>query len=109
MDMRVLKALKNSALALDLYAWVCHHAFPVVTRQQPPRFVAWSTLMLQLGTEYGDVRDFKKKTWAVLGKIEKLKLYPGLTIGKAMGGFRLHATRLAVLLKPETEPLTAGE
>jgi hypothetical protein len=105
-DKRALKALKKSPLALDLYAWVCYQAFVVVTRRQPSKFVAWSMLMCQLGTEYDDIRNFKKKAWAALGKIRPL--YPGLTIGKAKGGFRLHATRLAVP-RPETESLTAGE
>lgn len=105
-DMRVLRALKGSALALDLYAWVCYHAWSVVTQQQPSKFTAWKTLMRQLGAEYGDVKDFKRKAWAVLRKI-KGGLYPGLTISKAKGGFRMHATRLAV--PPSAKQLLTAE
>jgi hypothetical protein len=105
-NMLVLKALKNSPLALDLYAWVCYYAFVVMATGQASKFVAWKTLMRQLGTEHKDVKNFKKKAQAALGKI-KSGLYPGLTIGKAKGGFRIHATRLAV--PPSAKLLTAGE
>jgi Plasmid encoded RepA protein len=93
-DMRALKALKRSPLALDLYAWVCYRAFVIVQKKQPPQFTAWSILMRQLGADYGTANDFQKKAAAALRKIAAL--YPGLSIGKAKGGFTIHATRLAV-------------
>ena len=93
-DMRVLKALKRSPLALDLYAWVCYRAFAIVQKNQPPQFMAWSVLMRQLGADYGTANDFQKKAAPVLRRIAAL--YPGLKIGQAKGGFTIHATRLAV-------------
>jgi Plasmid encoded RepA protein len=33
-DMRALRALKRSPLALDLYAWVCYRAFVIVVKFQ---------------------------------------------------------------------------
>lgn len=93
-DMRALRALKRSPLALDLYAWVCYRAFVIVQKNQPPQFMSWEMLSRQLGTDYTDKKDFKKKGQAALRKVEKL--YPGLKIGKAKGGFTVHATRLAV-------------
>src|ERR1039458_7068832 len=42
-DMRVLKALKRSPLALDLYAWICYAAFALVQHKRPPQFVAWKS------------------------------------------------------------------
>lgn len=94
LDMRALKRLKRSPLALDLYAWVCYRAFVIVQKTQPPQFTAWTVLMRQLGADYGTVKDFKKYVAQALRKIAVL--YPGLTIGKAKGGFTIHATRLAV-------------
>jgi len=93
-DMRALRALKRSPLALDLYAWICYRAFIIVQKNQPPQFVAWEALRRQLGTDYSDPKDFKKSAQAALRKVSNL--YPGLTLGKANGGFTLHAGRLAV-------------
>jgi len=55
---------------------------------------AWAVLMRQHGADYNTAKDFKKKTGAALRKLAAL--YPGLTIGKAKGGFTVHDTRLAV-------------
>jgi hypothetical protein len=102
-DMRALRVLKRSPLALDLYAWICYAAFAIVQQKRPPQFVAWKSLMQQFGTDYTDPKDFKKKAQDALGKITGKKngdgqkgLYPGLTVKPARGGFTLHATRLAV-------------
>jgi hypothetical protein len=93
-DMRALRALKRSPLALDLYAWVCYRAFVIVQRNQPPQFMSWEMLSRQLGGDYADPKDFKKYARAALRKVEQF--YPGLSIDKARGGFTIHATRLAV-------------
>jgi len=93
-DTRALKALKQSPLALDLYAWVCYAAFAIIQKQRPPQFVAWSHLGKALGAEYGDPDDFKKKAQKALRKVAAV--YDGLAIGRARGGFTIHATRLAV-------------
>jgi hypothetical protein len=98
LDMRALRALKRSPLALDLYSWICYRAFVIVRKEQPPQFTPWEALQRQLGTDYTDPKDFKKKAQAALRKIRPL--YPGLSIGPARGGFMLHATRLAVAPKP---------
>jgi Plasmid encoded RepA protein len=94
LDMRALKELKRSPLALDLYAWVCYRAFAIVQKNQQPQFTAWTVLMRQLGADYNDPKNFKKKAAVTLRKIATL--YPGLSIGKAKGGFTIHASRLAV-------------
>jgi Plasmid encoded RepA protein len=94
LDMRALRALKNSPLALDLYAWSCYKAYLILQKKQGPQFVAWGSLKEQFGTEYATENDFQKKASAALRKVEGV--YPGLTIRKARGGFTVHATRLAV-------------
>jgi hypothetical protein len=102
-DMRALRALKRSPLALDLYAWVCYRAFVIVQKKQSPQFMAWTVLMRQLGADYATANNFQKKAAPALRKIAAL--YPGLIIGKAKGGFTIHATRLAVPLKTGTKIL----
>jgi hypothetical protein len=39
-DLRALRALKRSPLALDLYAWLVHTAFPA-NRKKEARVVSW--------------------------------------------------------------------
>ena len=92
-DMRALRALKRSPLALDLYAWVCYRAFIIVQKEQPPQFIAWGMLKQQLGTDYGTAKNFKPKAMAALRKVSSL--YPGLAICNVKGGFTIHANRLA--------------
>lgn len=102
-DMRALRALKRSPLALDLYAWVSFRAFVIVQKKQPPKFTSWRLLMQQLGADYGTANDFQKKAGPALRKIAAL--YPGLTIGMTTGGFTIHASRLAVPQKPGARTL----
>jgi len=104
-DMRALRALKRSPLALDLYAWICYSAFAIVQQKRPPQFVPWKSLMQQFGTDYSNPDDFKRKAKGALRKIAgdgtgHGGLYPGLTVKQARGGFMIHAKRLAV---PQTD------
>ena len=92
--MRALRAIKRSPLALDLYALISYRAFVIVQKKLPPQFLSWEQLRRQLGTDYGDIKDFKKEANAALRKIAAV--YPGLKITKAKGGFTIHTTRLAV-------------
>ena len=102
-DMRALRALKRSPLALDLYAWACYQSFVIVQKRLPAQFVAWEQLRQQFGADYKDPKNFKKKAQGAVRKIAAL--YPGLKIGKAKGGFTIHATRLAVPQKPVQKSL----
>jgi hypothetical protein len=98
-DMRALRALKRSPLALDLYALISYRAFVIVQKNLPPQFISWEQLRSQLGTDYGDLKDFKKEANAALRKIATV--YPGLIITKAKGGFAIHASRLAIPQKTQ--------
>jgi hypothetical protein len=96
-DLRALRMLKRSPLALDVYAWACYRAFPIVQKKQPPQFVSWTMLMRQLGTGITDVGNFRDKMKPTLRKI--VLAYPGLTIKQVPGGFTIHASRLAIAAK----------
>ena len=102
-DMRALRALKRSPLALDLYAWVCFRAFIIVQKGQPAQFIAWKTLMRQLGADYENADEFARNAKTALRKIAAL--YGGLTINNSKGGFFIHASRLAVSQKPSAKQL----
>lgn len=68
-DTRVLRALKNSSLALDLYAWATYKTF-IVSQKKEPQFVDWKNLMGQLGANYTDQANFKKKVKPILSRVK---------------------------------------
>jgi hypothetical protein len=83
LDMRALKALKRSPLALDLYAWATHKSNSVA-RKGREQFIPWISLSAQFGSDYSNHLDFKRKAKAALRKIEAV--YPGLKLRDATGG-----------------------
>ena len=93
-DMRMLKAFKNSPMALDLCALICFRSWAIWKNNLPAQTLVWTQLMEQLGTENSDLKGFKRSAKKVLKKMDGL--YPGLTIAKAKGGFTIYATRPAV-------------
>lgn len=96
-DLRALRALKRSPLALDLYAWASYTAF-VATRSGKARFVSWRMLMKQLGTDYTHANNFRSKALAALRKIRAV--YPGLIVGPAEGGIEILPGASAVPPRP---------
>ena len=94
-DMRALRALKRSPLALDLYAWVVHTAF-TANRKREARVVPWEGLHGQMGAEYGEVRRFKQSALAALKKIALV--YPAL---------KLESTSAALVIHPSSTPIPA--
>jgi hypothetical protein len=82
-DTRALRALKSSALALDLYAWLTYEAYRA-HKTTKPRFENWLQLHSHLGAEYARPADFRRKAKAALTKIKTV--YPGLKLGDKQGG-----------------------
>jgi len=104
-DMRALRALKRSPLALDLYSWSTHKAL-TVARKGNSQFVPWVSLMRQFGTDYSEPKDFRKKAIAALKKIQAV--YPGLKLRDAEGGIIVHHTsRPAIPHKPSIKRLVS--
>ena len=56
-DLRALKALKGSPLALDIYSWLTYR----MSYLRKPCLIPWEALQTQFGADYGRLRDFKKK------------------------------------------------
>jgi hypothetical protein len=96
-DMRALRALKRSPLALDLYAWVSYRAF-TVTKKGKAQFIPWAGLMTQLGADYSARQDFRKKATGALRKVQAV--YPGLVLTYERGGLTLHPSRPAIAARP---------
>jgi hypothetical protein len=51
-DMRALRALKRSPLALDVYTWLTHRNFVMRQGAKAATKVPWSALQLQFGADY---------------------------------------------------------
>jgi Plasmid encoded RepA protein len=94
-DMRVLRAIKRSPLALDLYAWATWRVF----RVQKPAFIPWDGLMKQMGGEYDRADNFVQKAKAALRKIRAV--YPALKLNYVKGGFVLHPSLTAIAPAPK--------
>lgn len=106
-DLRALRALKRSPLALDLYAWATHKALSVA-RKGRPQFIPWRALMTQFGSDYRDPKDFKRYASAALRKI--CVVYPGLKLGDAPGGVTvLPTSRPAVPFRPARREISPGQ
>lgn len=94
LDMRALKALKQSPLALDLYSWLSYELYRV-HKSGKGRFVAWKLLAEQIGTDYARTTDFQHKAVPILRKIQAL--YPALKLGPLRGGIRIEPGSLPAI------------
>lgn len=84
-DMRALKALKQSPLALDTYCWLTHRVSYMLKASTIP----WTTLAAQFGSHYARDRDFKAAFLAELRKVQEV--YPTA---------RAEPTEAGLLIKP---------
>jgi len=96
-DMRALRALKRSPLALDLYAWASYRTFTVMKKGKP-QFIPWAGLMMQLGTNYADRKNFKKKARLALRKVQTV--YADLSLTYDAGGITIYPSRTAIPPQP---------
>lgn len=96
-NMQALKALKRSALALDLYAFATYRAF-VATQTGRTQFVTWKQLQGQLGADYARLDNFRAASKGALEKI--IEVYPGMKLGGRQGGVEIVPGPSAVPPKP---------
>src|SRR5665213_2132364 len=82
LDMRALRALKRSPLALDLYAWCAYHAYRA-HKTDRAIWTTWSQLAKALGSEYARETDFQQKVRRELRKVRAV--FPGLRLGYKRG------------------------
>lgn len=87
LDNRALMALKGSALALDVYAWLAHRLHRIGARGVT---LHWKALREQFAQEYAGKdpdKDFKKKFLPALKKV--LAVYPEAKVKPVTGGLLL--------------------
>ena len=88
-DMRALRALRRSPLAIDLYAWANYRAFSI-SHKGEEQFIPWRGLEQQMGANYTDLANFRKKVVAAMKKV--LTVSPALRIEYTNGGMVLYPT-----------------
>lgn len=73
-DLRALRALKRSPLALDLYTWLTHRNFVLHNGARAATTIPWSSLQTQFGADYPlDSRgraDFKKAFYVAYTRVQ---------------------------------------
>jgi len=84
-DMRALRALKRSPLALDIYAWLTYRNSCL----KQPVTIPWPALAAQFGSGYAEVRFFRRAFLVELHKV--------ITVYSAV---RLDVAEAGVTLKP---------
>ncbi len=86
-DMRAIKALKRSPLALDIYCWLTYRS----SYATKPSTIPWAALALQFGSEYGRTRDFKA---AFLDELRKVTtVYQGANVDPLDAGLLVKPAR----------------
>jgi len=93
-DMRCVKSLRKSPLALDIYTWLTYR-FSYLRR---PTEVPWEALALQFGSEYQDMRHFRESFKEALARV--LMVYQRARIGEGNYGLQLLPSRTSVRALP---------
>lgn len=89
-DMRALKALKRSPMAIDAYTWLTYR----MSYLNKATTIPWEPLALQFGAEYGRTRDFKAAFQKALTKIQAV--YPDLKIDPNKKGLTIKPSKTHV-------------
>jgi len=89
-DVRALRALRRSPLALDIYCWLTWR----FSYLKKPTEIPWPALAAQFGSEYGRLRDFKASFLVELKKV--LRAYPDARVNDGGGGLLLTPSRTHV-------------
>lgn len=84
LDRRALKALRQSPLDLDVYAWATYRVFTLGSRDA---FIPWSGLSRQIGAAYSNPKNFQQAAALAFRKVSAV--YPALRYRLEPGGIRL--------------------
>ncbi|AFY71915.1 plasmid encoded RepA protein (plasmid) [Thalassoporum mexicanum PCC 7367] len=81
LDLRILKAIKRSPLALDLYAWATYKTY-IASQKKKEQYIPWPALQMQLGGDFGNSRQFKVEIKNSLHKVQTV--YPALQFNEVI-------------------------
>lgn len=90
-DIRALKALRKSPMALDIYAWLTYR----MSYLKKPTTIPWEGLQAQFGAGYPDTaqgkRDFKKNFLKHLKRV--VTVYPDARAGDGLSGLLIRPSK----------------
>ncbi len=90
-DLRALKALKKSPLAIDVYCWLSYR----MSYLQGPVVIPWALLATQFGADYNRLRAFKEAMGEVLRQV--LTVYPGARAEPTDKGLKISPSKTHVI------------
>lgn len=95
-DMRAIRALKQSPMALDIYMTLTYR----MSYLKKPTVIQWPSLAFQLGSDYGRVRDFKA---AFIQELQKVMLvYSGVKVEVLEDGLHIKPSLTHIPMKNGT-------
>jgi len=97
-DMRALKALKRSPMALDIYCWLTYR----LSYLRKPTEIPWPVLQMQFGADYTHTRQFKAAFLDHLRKV--LVIYPEAEVEDGEQGLLLKPSKPHVAQLPPALP-----
>jgi hypothetical protein len=100
MDINIVKVIKGSSIALDLYAWLCHRIYGL----DEPLELTWGSIAKQIGADFGRGRAFAEKARKHLKVIQAL--WPTLRLEEERGS-RTSKGRLVLYPSPPSVPAKA--
>jgi len=95
-DMRALKALKKSPLALDIYCWLTYR----MSYLKDSTVIPWPLLVAQFGADYAVPRQFKAAFIEALQKV--ITIYPGAKATPTPQGLQLKPSPVHVAKSGKT-------
>lgn len=94
LDLRVMQAIKQSPMALDIYAWLTYR----MSYLKKKTFIPWASLALQFGSDYTRLRAFKEHFLEQLAAVKMLYSHARFST-EAANGLTLYPSRPQVLKK----------
>lgn len=82
-DMRAIRWLKKSPMALDIYNWLTYR----MSYLSKSTTIPWGALAMQFGSNYGELRNFRAAFIIELNKV--VAIYPAARADVVEGGLRL--------------------
>ena len=93
-DLRAIRQLQRSPLAIDLYVWLTYR----MSYMRKPTVIPWESFQAQFGASYSRPRDFRRKALAYLEKV--LRGYPDVRVRRSSIGLRLFPSPPHVRSRP---------
>ncbi|MGB5401070.1 MAG: replication protein RepA [Thermoanaerobaculia bacterium] len=83
-DLRAIRQLQRSPLAIDLYTWLTYR----MSSLGKPTLIPWNSLQAQFGADYSRPRDFRRRVSKYLEAV--LGIYPAVRLSQSKSGLRLY-------------------